>query len=317
MKSLEPLIVYIIGDNRSGSTLLDYLISSHPDGFSAGELHHIHGYYNKIGVGKRTDWKCSCGNFIQECPFWNEILEEAAITANSETRLERQELWWTFLFRQSHEKALDELLSDKAFEEKGKAVSDNCWRIYKTIMNKTGKRIIVDSSKNPFEAFYRNKYKQGNIKFLLLERDIRAIAYSNRMRTEQLTSEVKSFLEIKERSIYKNLLLAYKVLLRNRLIAKRIQKLSTTEDVIMKVNYTDLASNPEEIMKRISSFLNVNYFAPPLLTNEYSYTPHILGGSPSRYTKRAITPDNRWQAYYKKKIGANFMGHFLNFLIDR
>jgi hypothetical protein len=60
-------IIYIAGNGRSGSTLLDIVLGSHPDAFSAGELTFI----GRVGI---KDELCSCGERIGACPFWTEVM---------------------------------------------------------------------------------------------------------------------------------------------------------------------------------------------------------------------------------------------------
>src|SRR5690606_29287161 len=89
-----------------------------------------------------------------------------------------------FLHTKFLKKDVEAMLNNKEFGEKGKKVAENRWEIYKTIQKNTGKKIIIDSSKEPYEAYYLNKYKKGEIFFLLMERDIWEVAYS-KMRRKQ------------------------------------------------------------------------------------------------------------------------------------
>jgi hypothetical protein len=297
---MAPLVVYIIADNRSGSTLLDYLISCHPDAISVGELHHIQGYYNKTGVGIRTNWKCSCGADVQHCEFWREVLSEASFADSMETKMVAEEAKWSFLNSALHRNALNDLLSTERIDKKGRTVAENSWRLYAAINRLKNKLIIIDSSKNPIEAYYRFKYRKGNIRFLLLERNVLAVAYSNTTRTLELSDEVRSAMSIKDKPVVFNIIASFKILLRNRQIARRIQQ-EANEDVVKTVSYEDLANDPSGTMSDIWAFLGVSSIELPTTTNQYSSVPHILGGSPSRYSKLEIKPDNRWKDYYKSR----------------
>jgi hypothetical protein len=63
----RPTIVYILSRGHSGSTLLDLLLSSHPQIQSVGELKQI---------ARREDPSCSCGvERVRECPFWTDVSE--------------------------------------------------------------------------------------------------------------------------------------------------------------------------------------------------------------------------------------------------
>ena len=77
MKNKNITVLYIAGNGHSGSTLLDIIIGSSPDIFSAGELTFI----TRDSIFEEY---CSCGCLIKECPVWSKIvriwLETASIT---------------------------------------------------------------------------------------------------------------------------------------------------------------------------------------------------------------------------------------------
>lgn len=60
-------VVYIVGEFRSGSTLLAVLLGSHPKVFAAGELAHL------WSLSSNTTMRCSCGSHPLECPFWSAV----------------------------------------------------------------------------------------------------------------------------------------------------------------------------------------------------------------------------------------------------
>lgn len=304
-------MVYIIGDNRSGSTLLDYLLSKHPDAYSLGELHNLYDYYYRIGPGIIYDWRCSCGESIKECNFWSEILREISFSTSFKTRLKPKFLGKLALIRpKTQQNALDALIKDQSIVSEGEEITKNCWRIYNKTFDKTKKKILIDSSKDPLEAYFRFKFRQGKIRFLLIERNIMAVAHSNMNRTNEQKQEVKEFLKTKEKSIYKHLISRYMTALKNRFLAEKIQCQSTIP-IVKRIDYLDLTTDPEKTIKEICKFLNIEEFEPPLVTNQYDERPHTLGGSPSRYAKRPIQPDMRWQLFYKRKVSARMLGQLL------
>lgn len=62
-------IIYIAGYGRSGSTILDMLLDSHPELNGTGELNRIFEQW----VENRT---CSCSQPIRECAFWSQVMSE-------------------------------------------------------------------------------------------------------------------------------------------------------------------------------------------------------------------------------------------------
>lgn len=59
-------LLYISGFQFSGTTLLSFLLNSHP---AINTVGHITGWR----YGKDEDFYCSCGKVLKECPFFNKI----------------------------------------------------------------------------------------------------------------------------------------------------------------------------------------------------------------------------------------------------
>ena len=79
-------LLYIIGDGRSGSTLLNIALGNHPDAVAAGELCNVQRY-----LWRQDNW-CSCGTPVHECSFWGAVstmLGDARPDLDLQTRLER------------------------------------------------------------------------------------------------------------------------------------------------------------------------------------------------------------------------------------
>src|SRR5206468_10691536 len=72
----KPTIIYIMSDNRSGSTLLENILSKSDECFSVGELAMLKGHLLKTGPGANWNWNCSCGQAFNECPFWLAIIKK-------------------------------------------------------------------------------------------------------------------------------------------------------------------------------------------------------------------------------------------------
>ncbi len=77
MISSSPKVIYIAGYGRSGSTILDILLSQEEHVFGAGELHFLF-----------QDWSepnrhCSCGERYPDCPFWGDLSDVMDIEASA------------------------------------------------------------------------------------------------------------------------------------------------------------------------------------------------------------------------------------------
>ena len=63
----DPLVLYIAGWGRSGSTLLERLLAEVDGVTLLGEVVHL------WERGVREDELCACGTAFSGCPFWSEV----------------------------------------------------------------------------------------------------------------------------------------------------------------------------------------------------------------------------------------------------
>ena len=70
---MKNRIVFIAGIGRSGSTLLDVTLGSHPNFVGLGEIYAM--LRNDFNIFNNQIRRCTCGNTVNECPFWGKIAE--------------------------------------------------------------------------------------------------------------------------------------------------------------------------------------------------------------------------------------------------
>src|SRR5215469_16623653 len=64
-------LAYILSANYSGSTLLAMLLGSQPEAFTMGEM--------RVPALQNPDtYRCSCGELIKQCGFWEEVSQRMA-----------------------------------------------------------------------------------------------------------------------------------------------------------------------------------------------------------------------------------------------
>jgi len=66
-------LAYILAASHSGSTLLNMLLGSHPQIATIGEMN-----LSPRAMGDLDRYRCSCGQFIRQCPFWRKVGEGMA-----------------------------------------------------------------------------------------------------------------------------------------------------------------------------------------------------------------------------------------------
>lgn len=284
-----------MGDQRSGSTLLDYLLNWHPDAVSVGELTSLTKHYFKLSNRDKNGWACHCGELVSECSFWNDIVSGLDFSENFETQINYKEPFQNYLSTGIQKKNLEKYLNSPKTLKKGKEMAENYWKLYDEIYKKTGKSVIIDSSKNGLIAYLLNKYKRGNIKIILLERDIEAVAVSKVKRSIEKIGmrenhKVKSFLNL--------LIVSGQKLVLDRMFAMKINKENQGSDAVCTVDYMELTKNPQKAIDRIADDCGLKHFVVPTRTNEeMPEIKHAIGGSPTRNEKREIKPDMKYQKY--------------------
>jgi len=149
-------IIYIAGHGRSGSTLLDLCLGSQRAVWSLGEAVGLwHGLLpQKV--------RCGCGVLWGECAFWRDVVEHAEIPTDRDAlaRIHRS------LMKSG------DLPQD---------IRSYLQRLYSTIFEISGARVLIDSSKFPTYARHLVSAGVGGVSIVHLVRDSRAVGYS-RMR---------------------------------------------------------------------------------------------------------------------------------------
>lgn len=302
---MEYSVIYIIGDVRSGSTLLDYLLSLHPEATSVGEMHRLSDfYYQKTLSANSWNYKCSCGCPVNECSFWQNIIDNINVEKPFKTRVPNKISGLNFFSEKLIKRSIVQIQNDNRLRKEFETVAATCWQIYEQIHISTKKAVIIDSSKNALQAYFLYKHRKADIYFILLERNICAVSYSKLYRFE----EKKAFIESKTNNIYKHLLTSYVAVKKNYYIANTIQHESN--QTVKRINYEELAQNPQPVIDEICDFVNLKKFVLSNMMQE-NKVQHVIGGSPSRYTKKIIKLDNRYLDYFKKNRFAFLFGKLL------
>src|SRR6476620_7183383 len=74
-------VIYVMADVRSGSTLLENILSKSGETVSVGELALLKGHILHQGPGIKWSWNCSCGTPVLECRFWKDALKRIDVNA--------------------------------------------------------------------------------------------------------------------------------------------------------------------------------------------------------------------------------------------
>lgn len=280
-------IVYILADNRSGSTLLDQLLGAHDKVISVGEIHHIAAYLrqDRALYDPVHELKCSCGQAVGECAFWSRVADRL------DRPVESLRLRPRLLINQRNARGLVGTVKEWPKRLIGRypriiklpgarrlldlpAIGRDSFALYDAIFDASNARYIVDSSKSPvrFRAVF--EAHPGRVVALLLARDYRATVYSKVKRHRSLERSARKWVTV----------------------MRQMQEL--TDDVrtenLLRVRYEDLCENPRSELSRICAKLGLE-FKESMLTRP-AIDVHHLGGSPSKFdpSRRDITLDTSY-----------------------
>jgi len=169
----EPVkILCITGWCRNGSTILGNVLNEVPGFFHVGELHFLW----KNSAGRGVNNLCGCGATLTECPIWSQILpvgrpagsspeQHAAEVIRRQQAAVRTRHTWRVLRRGSYSADLREH-------------GDLMRQVYSAVAERTGARVIVDTTKIPGESALLPLLPGIEPYFVHLVRDPRAVAYS-------------------------------------------------------------------------------------------------------------------------------------------
>ena len=75
-------VIYIMAASHSGSTLLSFLLGSHPQIFNLGELKEFENFFNPLKEDDRGQYNtpCDCGIRVYDCPFWSKINDKTPLS---------------------------------------------------------------------------------------------------------------------------------------------------------------------------------------------------------------------------------------------
>ena len=267
-------IVYIMSDNRSGSTLLDQLLGAHESVVSLGEVHHLRAYalqdrslYNPV-----HPLECYCGNVVDECSFWRNVEQRLGRPFGTLVLKPRFFGWsdgaLTFLQRirnrlrgfvgRNPQIVLSAPISKLL---NGPRVAQDSFALFDAIFDQTTATNLIDSSKSPFRFRMLYDDQPDRMCAIMLGRDYRGTVHSYVKRGQDVEASTRSWV----------------------LRMRQIEQLTADipKDQLIRVRYEDLCADPRAELTRICQFLKLE-FSENLLSRP-SDDVHHLGGSPSKF----------------------------------
>jgi hypothetical protein len=297
-------LVYILGASHSGSTLLAMLLGAHPQACTTGELK-----LSPQAIGDIERYRCSCGEPIRKCGFWQEV---AAGMAQRGVEFDLADAGTDYrgidsryarrLLRLAHRGPILESLRDL-----GLCVSP-AWRrwlpraqrrnaaLVATICEISGARHVVDSSKIASRLKYLLRNQELNVRVVHIVRDGRAVALTyvdpatfadardpalrggggGGDRADERLSMARAAAEWKSANLQARCILAH--LDRSRWI---------------EIRYEDLCTQTDATLERVFHFLGLDPARRP--ADFRSVGNHVIGNGMRLDSSSEIRLDERWR----------------------
>lgn len=173
-QSPRPLLVYILGWGRSGSSILANILGSMPGSASLGEVRYL------WDRGILENGICGCGEPFSECDFWPGLeTSDGRLGDMDHDRARALTRSIGSGARRTQIPALHSAKSRASYFERNHADLDLLMELYSDAFEKSGSRVLVDASKSPFYALnLLHPDRPFDVAFLHLVRDPRAVLYS-------------------------------------------------------------------------------------------------------------------------------------------
>jgi len=276
-------VIYIMGYGRSGSTVLDAVLGSHRDIESVGELVNL----------PRNGWinneYCACKQRINNCSFWEEVKKVWRQKTGIDDVQEYIDLEDAL---QRNRKIFQGFSKPNILSHEFKAYAQLTHSLYKSILDVSGKSIIVDSSKNPLRAFILSFIPGIDLYLIHLVRDGRGVAWSRK----------KSFIKNERQGVQRDLR-AHPVW--KTAIAWLYKNMKSTwvkrqfkKEKSIQIRYEDFVLQPENTLLKIGGLVGVcfNEVFNAIQNGESLNFGHTVAGNRLRMSgKFKLQLDEEWK----------------------
>ncbi len=158
-----PEILYVMGTGRSGTTILEVLLTNDDGITGTGELKHI---FRDAFV---RDLQCSCGRSGHQCELWARVLhtsgwsrEDCETLRATVEQLEGHANFPSVYLGRTNQQLLDRYATAST-------------TLFRSIARIMGSAVVVDSSKYPARALLLERLYPGKVKVLCITRSAQGL----------------------------------------------------------------------------------------------------------------------------------------------
>jgi SAM-dependent methyltransferase len=287
-------VLFLAGKGRSGGTLLASLLGQIPGFFNAGELNRL------WDSGLEHNRRCGCGLPVQQCETWkpvlaaaDELLAGTGIPPLATARIDLAQasvVRWPRLLRLLRMKPTRKQ-QWKALDRYTTASS----AVYHAIAQVTGARVVIDSSRLPFEPIGLGLVPDTDVRMAQVIRDPRAVVYSwkrKRAFTDRDTGE--------DLPRFGAAFSTTSWLVRNIVV-----EIIGRRRPIEIVQYDEMARDPAAVLRQLAAFVGEPAGDLEFLTSATATLAptHSVGGNPVRMQSGAIEikPDEEWRTKIERR----------------
>lgn len=274
-------VLYIASSSYSGSTLLAFLLNTHPHIFTVGEMEGWH-------YGEQEKFRCSCGAALSDCPFFQDI---AHAFATDGLRFDFRDFGTAY--RLAAHPRIDRYLTAALPLVSSPTLAqlrDACVmrvprfaarlaqqdRANRTFIRRAlayrGASVFADASKSAYRLRHLRRIRDLGLQVVYLIRDPRGVVLSNM---------VKRGLDAKRSTVL--------------WIREQVVTLSVLQEFpdVMQLFYEELCDTPDETMAELYRFVGL---APQAVPSDFkSVEHHILGNWMRLRSGGAITRNTSWK----------------------
>ncbi|MCW6006358.1 sulfotransferase [Micromonospora sp. CPCC 205371] len=272
-------VLYIAGWGRSGTTILDNILGSYENVFSAGELYYL--WRRGLVQGRR----CGCGEKLAECPLWSKVLHVAY--GNEQPCPKRTADLQYRVTRVRNTRRLTRGDLDAEAAEYRDLVGMQCAAVAEV----TGTDLVVDSSKLPPGAAVLARVAGVEPYLVQMVRDPRAVAYSWTRPKAQLDRPKPMLMDQHGPAESTTKWLAW------NLLTEQVAR--GYEARRRRLRYEDFVADPRGTVEELLAWAGVPSVGGPFVdgrTVELGEN-HTVSGNPGRFRTGpvALRPDEEWR----------------------
>lgn len=277
-------VLYIAGLGRSGSTMLECILGSHPDVAALGEVLHLW----ERGLVKNE--LCGCGEPFSDCLFWRAVGTEA-FGGWDRVDLDRVSKLHDAVDRHRRIPKVLSPLQSRAFARLVALHNDLYLRIYDAATAVSGASLVIDSGKHGSLAASLANSDALDLRVLHIVRDSTAVAYSwsKSVRRPEAQDDEDALMVRYSSSLSSTLWVAQNL----EVEALRLKGVRPA-----RLRYEDLVREPEESLERVLGRLGLGSFLPEIDGDVIPLRlQHTVAGNPMRFSRGSLTlrRDDAWK----------------------